>query len=935
MKRRIRASRKFFDVFFKKRYMIARFSTPFVNTRCHCLVKKAPLLAGVLVVVSFVAGSALAAPHVFCWGDNTYGQTNVPPTLTNVMAIAGGYYHALALRSNGTVLAWGDNSFGQTNNQPSLTNVMAIDGGAYHSLALRSNSTVYAWGQNNLGQVNVPAGLTNVIRISAGGNHSMALRSNGTVIVWGDNSLGQTNVPPNATNVIAISAGDTHCLALRGNGTVVGWGDNQSGQSVVPANVTNIMTIAAGYHHNLVLRSNGTVIAWGVNVYGETDVPPGLSNVVAVAAGDFHSAALRNDGTVIAWGQDFEAVTNVPIDLKNATTLAAGFDFDLALASLCPPGFPDNFECRQALIGSNVTNVCSTVGATHEPGEPLHGGVACSNSFWFTWTAPASGGTVITAVSDFSFASPILAVYTGNTLATLSSLAFNFVPSGTQNPLNQARVAFTAVQGQTYQIALDGVPTPSSDSQGPVTLSLNLSPPPVNDLFSNATLINGTYYEITNGSFLGAGTEPGEVSAYVSSLWWKWTAPTNLNVSAIPIRLTADSVSLPPGIAVYTGNSIGTLTPVAAPLSTDGMTTTATFSAVPGTTYRISLSGNANDGSSVLPILGNYRFRLNTRALALTILNLVTNTTSSTQSVSFTATARVDNLGSAVSSPMRVRTAVVPGISMRGSFVSPITSNNFIQGTWLLPALSPGQNTNLPISGSAPAPNDPQPGDQSAQGFGVYAELSEQITSNNWAAVDQTLVLYGNWPNLDGLPGPGGGVIRLDPAFIGASAFNPLAAVSVVGPTAVVEGNLAAFSGQGRYYNGFLYNFTNTTWLATLFNITTNGIYTSGGVTSNTVVTVTARYSDSGFVYDSPTNITILNLPPPLLKSPALSGANFILQVSGVSNRVHVVEATTNLSPPGVWLPVRTNTIGPTGLWNFTNGTGSDPQRFYRVREVL
>ncbi len=62
---------------------------------------------------------------VAAWGDNTYGQTNVPAGLTNVVAIGGGYYNPLAVRSNGTVVAWGNNGFSQTTfpNSDSATNI--------------------------------------------------------------------------------------------------------------------------------------------------------------------------------------------------------------------------------------------------------------------------------------------------------------------------------------------------------------------------------------------------------------------------------------------------------------------------------------------------------------------------------------------------------------------------------------------------------------------------------------------------------------------------------------------------------------------------------------------------------------------------------------------------------------------------------------------
>lgn len=102
------------------------------------------------------------------------------------MAIAAGGAHNLALKADGTILAWGDNVYGQTNVPASATNVVAIAAGGWHSLALKADGTVSAWGDNDYpngngtnrsysGQATVPANLTNVAAIAAGGWHSLAL----------------------------------------------------------------------------------------------------------------------------------------------------------------------------------------------------------------------------------------------------------------------------------------------------------------------------------------------------------------------------------------------------------------------------------------------------------------------------------------------------------------------------------------------------------------------------------------------------------------------------------------------------------------------------------------------------------------------------------------------------------------------------------------
>ena len=168
-----------------------------------------------LCVLGAPLADAASQPNaVVAWGNNADGETNVPPALADVAAIAGGGFHSLALQSNGAVVAWGFNDYGQTSVPAGLSNVTAIAAGDYHSLALQNNGTVVAWGYNGFGQTSVPTGLSNVTAIAAGGYHSLALLSNDTVVAWGFNQYGQTNVPPGLSNVVAVAAGLDHSLAI-------------------------------------------------------------------------------------------------------------------------------------------------------------------------------------------------------------------------------------------------------------------------------------------------------------------------------------------------------------------------------------------------------------------------------------------------------------------------------------------------------------------------------------------------------------------------------------------------------------------------------------------------------------------------------------------------------------------------------------------------
>ena len=286
------------------------------------------------------SNATLAVVPVVGWGDNFYGQRDVAADLTNVLAIAAGGDHSLALKPDGTVVAWGDDLYGQTDVPAGLTNGVAIAAGYYHGLALKRDGTVVGWDWNDFFQVDAPLGLSNAVAVAAGGEHSLALKSDGTVVAWGDNYYGQSEVPAGLTNAVAIAAGYYHSLALKNDGTVAAWGGNDYGQTSMPAGLTNIVAIAARGWHSLALKSDGRVVAWGDNSFGQATVPTNLTSIIALGAGEFHSLALRVDGTVIGWGAGaidtgFWPVYGqciIPPGLKNVVAIAGGAYHSLALA---------------------------------------------------------------------------------------------------------------------------------------------------------------------------------------------------------------------------------------------------------------------------------------------------------------------------------------------------------------------------------------------------------------------------------------------------------------------------------------------------------------------------------------------------------------------------------------------------------------------------
>jgi uncharacterized repeat protein (TIGR01451 family) len=311
------------------------------------------------LVASNALGTTYGAPLRFTtgrkivgWGDNSSGQTTIPGGLTNVVSLAAGRYHSLALCADGTVAAWGGNNYGQTNVPANLHDVVAIAAGDSDSMALKSDGTVVAWGQSYAGQANVPAGLAGVIAISQGVGYDMALKADGTLVLWGDNWSNQTTVPLGLSNVVAIAAGYTHPVALKADGTVVSWGYNDSGSTTVPAGLDDVVDVAAGSVYSMALKADGTVVAWGGAGVGQ-----GISNIVAIAANYWNGILLTSDGAVL----DLSGHSTGPINLADTSIVAAGVTYALADGDNLPPqaapqviSSPANQDLTIALSGNDL-----------------------------------------------------------------------------------------------------------------------------------------------------------------------------------------------------------------------------------------------------------------------------------------------------------------------------------------------------------------------------------------------------------------------------------------------------------------------------------------------------------------------------------------------------------------------------------------------------
>jgi hypothetical protein len=119
----------------------------------------------------------------------------------------------------------------------------------------------------------------------------------------------------------------------------------------------------------------------------------------------------------------------------------------LTIALINRPG-GDLFAQRSEIL--DTCFVGSNVGATNEPGEPIHAGKQGGRSIWYTWRAPSDGiATFETRGSSFD---TLLAVYTGPDVTHLTLVAADEDDGG----FLSSRVRFNAVANANYEIVVDG-----------------------------------------------------------------------------------------------------------------------------------------------------------------------------------------------------------------------------------------------------------------------------------------------------------------------------------------------------------------------------------------------------------------------------------------------------------------------------------------------
>lgn len=325
-----------------------------------------------------------------------------PSQHSSVASTHTGDDYTLFLTTGGTLLVTGSGPFGQLGHGksthilpepsvvPRLKNVNVVDvaAGSRHWLALDSAARVYACGHNAYGQCGSgdtenlyePKCITSlwaipVTHIAAGDKHSAILAANGDIFCIGSNQVGQLGQPAfhirlnalyparvaiipheqssNAAAPTGASTSDVVQMDMDAGGEPAEKSNEASGSDSSAS--SRYIDVACGSEHTVALRSDGGLVCWGkgengqvgtrgtANAYGpvlaKLPVEKGATEpvrFVSVAAGARHSAAISSKGDAYLWGDgsqgqigDGDLVDKLlPVKIKPPTSQTAALTAD-------------------------------------------------------------------------------------------------------------------------------------------------------------------------------------------------------------------------------------------------------------------------------------------------------------------------------------------------------------------------------------------------------------------------------------------------------------------------------------------------------------------------------------------------------------------------------------------------------------------------------
>lgn len=294
---------------------------------------------------SFTVGLSNAG-KVYVWGSTSIGTTGydvgeIPQEVqdANIVMVAAGIDHIIAIGDDGTVYGWGNNRLGQfgvstafeenpnivmfpqelADNGVDVDNIQKLTCGYQCTAILMKDGTLYLWG-NRLAYANIDmfVNRTDFVDIDFTLNYIVGVQAAGNSVYTGTRGLYnqvRSNVTGGAAESITtylggrkitriVAASSSVCLMLDDN-SVCFTGDFQSGSVAMPtlADGEYFVDVEAGSYHFTGLTNQGNVYTWGGNILGQCNAPAADGKAAAIYAGAFQSYSVDGSGKLLdKWG---------------------------------------------------------------------------------------------------------------------------------------------------------------------------------------------------------------------------------------------------------------------------------------------------------------------------------------------------------------------------------------------------------------------------------------------------------------------------------------------------------------------------------------------------------------------------------------------------------------------------------------------------------
>lgn len=303
-------------------------------------------------------------------GTDDYGDRLEPTVMEAfkgkmIVQASAGEFHCLAVAADGSLYAFGRGTEGCMGNGTVIRNnnlpihvselrheyIMSAQCGFYHCLAVTSDGKVYQWGKLNKTSdkasyfgtaVSLP-GMNDALLGVITNSHQQYYAGNlntdedeqlKKLTNFGEfvSYIQRTPIPVlgNLSNVriTNVAAGYSFSLACSESGEVYGWGFNDKGQlglghrfnqehpqKIKALEGIKVVELSCGQQHSACVTEDGRIFTWGLNVFGQLGLghleeqlePKHVvllkeHNMISVACGSEHTIALTDKGKVYTWG---------------------------------------------------------------------------------------------------------------------------------------------------------------------------------------------------------------------------------------------------------------------------------------------------------------------------------------------------------------------------------------------------------------------------------------------------------------------------------------------------------------------------------------------------------------------------------------------------------------------------------------------------------